>query len=56
MVGLTVAQATAALQQAGLRAVAVDTDGNPATTGTVVAASAPKNKRSTLTVQAPQSA
>ena len=45
VVGLTVAQATAALQQAGLRAVAVDTDGNPATTGTVVAASAPKNKR-----------
>jgi hypothetical protein len=56
VVGLTVAQATAALQQAGLRAVAVDTDGNPATTGTVVAASTPKNKRVTLTVQAAPSA
>ena len=54
VVGLTVAKATAALQQAGLRAVAVDTDGNPATTGTVVAASAPKNKKVALTVQAPQ--
>ena len=54
VVGLTVAKATAALQQAGLRAVAVDTDGNPATTGTVVAASAPKNKKVVLTVQAPQ--
>ena len=52
VVGMTVGQATAALQKAGLRAVAVDTDGNPATTGTVVAASAPKNKRVTLTVQA----
>jgi beta-lactam-binding protein with PASTA domain len=54
VVGLTVAQATAALQEAGLRAVVVDTDGNPATAGTVVAASAPKNKRVTLTVQASQ--
>jgi serine/threonine-protein kinase len=54
VVGLTVAQATAALQKAGLRAVAVDADGNPATNGTVVAASPPKNKRVTLTVQAPQ--
>ena len=56
VVGLTVAQATAALQQAGLRAVVVDTDGNPATAGTVVAASAPKGKRVTLTVQAAPSA
>jgi len=56
VVGLTVAQATAALQQAGLRAVVVDTDGNPATSGTVVAASAPKGKRVTLTVQAAPSA
>ena len=52
VVGMTVGQATAALQQAGLRATVVDTDGNPATSGTVVAASAPKNKRVTLTVQA----
>jgi serine/threonine-protein kinase len=54
VVGLTVAQATAALQKAGLRAVAVDADGNPATAGTVVAAGSPKNKKVVLTVQAPQ--
>ena len=53
VIGMTVGQATAALQQAGLRAAVVDTDGNPATSGTVVAASVPKNKRVTLTVQAP---
>ncbi len=52
VVGMTVGQATAALQQAGLRAAVIDTDGNPATSGTVVAASVPKNKRVTLTVQA----
>jgi beta-lactam-binding protein with PASTA domain len=52
VVGMTVGQATAALQRAGLRAAVVDTDGNPATSGTVVAASAPKNMRVTLTVQA----
>ena len=46
VVGMTVGQATAALQQAGLRAAVIDTDGNPATSGTVVAASAPKNKGS----------
>ena len=56
VVGLPVAQATAALREAGLRVVVVDADGNPATAGTVVAASPPKNKRVTLTVQAAPSA
>jgi beta-lactam-binding protein with PASTA domain len=59
VVGLTVAQATAKLQAAGLKVVAVDADGQPAKTGTVVSSNpdagepAPASGRVVLTVEPP---
>jgi eukaryotic-like serine/threonine-protein kinase len=59
VVGLSLGQATAKLQAAGLRVVAVDADGRPVKSGTVVSAdpgageSAPVTGRVELTVQLP---